>query len=55
MKDRAEHIVCAVATANGFAMPYRSVAAKKESEPRGKDMLPRAGQQAARGQCRFTP
>jgi len=23
MRDRSDHIACAVATANGFAMPYR--------------------------------
>ena len=41
MTDQSEHIVCAVATANGFAMPYRA-AAKKERKPRHKEILPRA-------------
>jgi len=41
MKDHSEHIVC-VATANGFAMPYRAATAKTERKPRHKEILPRA-------------
>jgi len=42
MTYQSEHIVCAVATANGFAMPYRAATAKKERKPRHKEILPRA-------------
>jgi hypothetical protein len=42
MKDQSDHITCAVATANGFAMPYRAATDKKEPKPRRKEALPRA-------------
>jgi hypothetical protein len=42
MKDQSDHVICAVATANGFAMPYRAAADKKEPKPRRKEALPRA-------------
>ena len=42
MKDQSDHVTCAVATANGFAMPYRVAADKKEPKPRRKEALPRA-------------
>lgn len=44
MKDQSDHIVriCAVATANGFAMPYRPATNNRGQKPRHKGALPRA-------------
>ena len=42
MKDQSDYVTCAVATANGFAMPYRAATGKKESKPPRKEALPRA-------------
>ena len=42
MKDQSDYVTCAVATANGFAMPYRATTDKKEPNPHGKEVLPRA-------------
>jgi len=44
MRDRSDHIICAVATANGFAMPYRPSAPSahpdKKHELRDKEVRP---------------
>ena len=42
MKDQSDYVTCAVATANGFAMPYRAATSNKEAKPRRKEALPRA-------------
>ena len=42
MKDQSDYVTCAVATANGFAMPYRATTDKKEPKRRHKEVLPRA-------------
>jgi hypothetical protein len=42
MRDQSDHFTCAVATANGFAMPYRRsmppAQPEKERSPREKEV-----------------